>query len=55
LQLFRFRELARKVFSMHFHFPLRIGQDWWSDYLDMSRKAYAPPYICGKEISCAMG
>ncbi|SMB41005.1 putative integrase; KpLE2 phage-like element [Serratia proteamaculans] len=28
---------------------------WWSDYLDMCRKAYAPPYICGKEISCAMG
>ncbi|AEX51869.1 transposase [Rahnella aquatilis CIP 78.65 = ATCC 33071] len=28
---------------------------WWSDYLDMCRKAYAPPYICGKEISCTMG
>ncbi|MGC0929779.1 integrase arm-type DNA-binding domain-containing protein [Pantoea agglomerans] len=28
---------------------------WWSDYLDMCRKTYAPPYICGKEISCTMG
>lgn len=28
---------------------------WWSDYLDMCRKAYAPPYICGKEISYTMG
>lgn len=28
---------------------------WWSDYLDMCRRAYAPPYICGKEISCTMG
>ena len=28
---------------------------WWSDYLDMCRKAYAPPYVCGKEISCTMG
>ncbi|MBB6114593.1 integrase [Rahnella inusitata] len=28
---------------------------WWSDYLDMCRKAYTPPYICGKEISCTMG
>ncbi|MFD3227008.1 tyrosine-type recombinase/integrase, partial [Rahnella aceris] len=28
---------------------------WWSDYLDMCRKAYAPPYICGKELSCTMG
>ena len=28
---------------------------WWSDYLDMCRKADAPPYISGKEISCTMG
>lgn len=28
---------------------------WWSDYLDMCRKAYAPPYICGKKISYTMG
>lgn len=28
---------------------------WWSDYLDMCRKAYVPPYSCGKEISCIMG
>ncbi|MGB8496945.1 MAG: integrase arm-type DNA-binding domain-containing protein [Pantoea agglomerans] len=28
---------------------------WWSDYLDMCRKTYASPYICGKEISCTMG
>ena len=27
---------------------------WWSDYLDICRKAYAPPYICGKESSCTM-
>ncbi|HBM2978173.1 TPA: integrase arm-type DNA-binding domain-containing protein [Klebsiella michiganensis] len=28
---------------------------WWSDYLDMCRKAYAPPYICGKKISFTKG
>ena len=28
---------------------------WWSDYLDMCRKAYAPPYFCGKEITFTMG
>ena len=28
---------------------------WWSDYLDICRKVYVPPYICGKEISCTMG
>lgn len=27
---------------------------WWSDYLDMCRKEYVPPYICGKGSFCIM-
>ena len=33
----------------------RTMVQWWSDYLDMCRKAYASPYICGKKMSCTMG
>lgn len=28
---------------------------WWSDYLDMCRKEYMPPYVCGKGSICTMG
>lgn len=28
---------------------------WWSDYLDMCRKAYAPPYTYGRGSICARG
>lgn len=28
---------------------------WWSDYLDMCRKVYVPPYICRKGSICTMG
>ncbi|WJY13654.1 integrase family protein [Pectobacteriaceae bacterium CE90] len=28
---------------------------WWSDHLDMCRKAYVPPYICRKGSICTMG